>query len=606
MSDPAAATSPAQGRHEEYTRRLERRRELAALWTERESWVGRARLAVFALILVASWLAFGSPRLSPWWIAVPAVGFFALVVYHDRVRKRRDDAGRGVTLYEKGIARLEDRWAGQGNAGERFVDPGHPYSSDLDLFGAASLFERLCLARTRQGEDALARWLAAGSAHQEIEERQQAVQEMSAMLDLRERLALVAGAIPAGVDFGGLAEWGQAPVFLDRPWLHWLGSLLALGSLTTLTLWLTQMLPWEPFVVCLAAGGGFAFRHRHAVRAVIKPVEKRAAELRLLAGLLGLFERAPFTSTRLRTLQSSLLVDGLVPSAQIRRLHQQIDWLNARRNQFFAPLALLLLWKTRCAFTLEAWRRRVGPSVRGWLGVVGELEAISSLASYRYERPQDVFPEILAGGLHFDGAEIGHPLLPDARCVRNSVRLDEAQRVLLISGSNMSGKSTLLRTVGINTVLALAGAPVRAARLRVSLLQLGGTLRIQDSLQAGRSRFYAEIQRIRELLDLTRKAPPLLFLLDELLQGTNSHDRRIGAEAVLRGLLDAGAIGLMTTHDLAITRLDTVFAPVATNVHFQDDFDDGHMTFSYRMYPGVVEKSNAIALMRAIGIPVAE
>jgi len=228
---------------------------------------------------------------------------------------------------------------------------------------------------------------------------------------------------------------------------------------------------------------------------------------------------------------------------------------------------------------------------------------LSALAGYAYEHPGDPFPE-LSQDTCFDGEALGHPLIPEARCVRNDLHLGGALCLLIVSGSNMSGKSTLLRTVGTNAVLALAGAPVRARRLRLSPLAVGASIRIQDSLQGGTSRFYAEITRLRQLMDQAQGPLRLLFLLDEILHGTNSHDRGIGAEAVVRGFVARGAIGLVTTHDLALARVADALAPRACNVHFEDHLDDGKMTFDYRMRPGVVAKSNAVALMRAIGLEV--
>jgi DNA mismatch repair ATPase MutS len=236
---------------------------------------------------------------------------------------------------------------------------------------------------------------------------------------------------------------------------------------------------------------------------------------------------------------------------------------------------------------------------------VGEFEALSSLATYHFERPADPFPVIDgAGGAVFEGTGLGHPLLPASRMVRNDVRLGGGAHLLIVSGSNMSGKSTLLRTVGVNAVLALAGAPVRAHALRLTPVIIGATLRIQDSLQEGRSRFYAEITRIRALADRAGGSPPLLFLLDELFHGTNSHDRLIGAAGVLRSLLDRGAIGLVTTHDLALTAVADELSSRAVNVHFEDRFEAGEILFDYTMKPGPVTRSNAIALMRAVGLDV--
>jgi DNA mismatch repair ATPase MutS len=226
-----------------------------------------------------------------------------------------------------------------------------------------------------------------------------------------------------------------------------------------------------------------------------------------------------------------------------------------------------------------------------------------ALGGYAFENPGDTFPEMVAGGPCFEAEGLGHPLLPADRCVGNTVCLGGDVRVLLVSGSNMAGKSTLLRAVGCNAILAQAGVPVRASRLRLSPLVLGATLRTQDSLQAGRSRFAAEIARLRQLLDLARGAP-LLFLLDEVLHGTNSHDRRVGAEAIVRRLVAAGALGLVTTHDLALAELAEQLTSQVQNVHFTDRFENGTLAFDYRLRPGVVQSSNALALMRAVGLEV--
>jgi len=251
-----------------------------------------------------------------------------------------------------------------------------------------------------------------------------------------------------------------------------------------------------------------------------------------------------------------------------------------------------------------------GPRVRTWVDAIAEFESLGSLAGYRYEHEEDPFPQIASNGARselvplFEAVQLGHPLMPRATAVRNDVRLDDRVRLIVVSGSNMSGKSTLLRTVGTNAVLALAGGPVRAVSLRLSPLTVGATLRIQDSLLEGRSRFYAEITRIRRLVHLADGPLPLLFLLDELFHGTNSHDRLSGAQGVLRSLLNRRAIGLVTTHDLALTAIAAELEPHAVNVHFQDWFDEGEMKFDYCMRPGPVTRSNALALMRAVGLEV--
>jgi DNA mismatch repair ATPase MutS len=303
-------------------------------------------------------------------------------------------------------------------------------------------------------------------------------------------------------------------------------------------------------------------------------------------------------------LRARLETEGHPTSHQVRRLARLFDLLESRRNQLFAPLALPLLWTTQLALAVEAWRRRIGPAVPGWVAVVGEIEALCAVSGYAFEHPEDPFPEIVEEGPVFDASGLGHPLLPAGACVRNDLRLDGERRLLLVSGSNMSGKSTLLRAVGVSAVLALAGAPVRANALRLSPVSLGASIRINDSLEAGRSRFYAEITRLRQLMEIARDRPPLLFLLDEILHGTNSGDRRAGAEAVVEGLLDRGGVGLVTTHDLALAGIAEAMAPRARNVHFEDHLEDGRMAFDYRLKDGVVRKSNALALMRAVGLEV--
>ncbi|MEQ9069690.1 MAG: hypothetical protein RLO18_23350, partial [Gimesia chilikensis] len=243
-----------------------------------------------------------------------------------------------------------------------------------------------------------------------------------------------------------------------------------------------------------------------------------------------------------------------------------------------------------------------------WLAAVGEFEALCSLAGHAYEHPTDPFPEIVepTTGPCFEGTSLGHPLIPEHQVVRNDVTLNSQDRLLMISGSNMSGKSTLMRTVGTNFVLALAGAPVRAVSLRVSPMQAGTAMRVQDSLQQGASLFYQSVARLSAVVHLADAPEPVLFLLDEILQGTNSHDRRIGAQSVIETLIERGGIGIVTTHDLALTEITDLFGDKARNVHFEDQLVDGKMTFDYRMRPGVVEHSNALELMKMMGIQLKE
>jgi hypothetical protein len=596
----AAAAGPRAA----YQARLEVRRAAAGRQARLHGHIANARLAVFAAAALTAWLAFGAAGIAPAWLILPAALFVALLFLHARVARIRRRAERGVAYYEKGIARLEERWSGTGEPGTRYRSGEHPCAEDLDLFGTGSIYERLCTARTRVGQDALAGWLLSPAPAPEVGARQEAVADLRPRLDLREDLALFGADVPSGADPAVLAAWGAAPPTLEAKWPRWAALALAALSLAAIVVWLARLTDVFPLLAALALEGGFALWFRVRVQRVIGPVEKMAQDLALYAGVLGRIEAEHFEAPRLRQLAAALHTTGAGPSKRIAQLARFIEMLDSKRNQLFAPFALVLLWDTQIAFAVERWRKASGGAICRWLDAVAEFEALCALAAYAYENPDDPFPEVVPQGPCFDGEGLGHPLIPVARCVRNDVRLTGEVRLLVVSGSNMSGKSTLLRTVGVNAVLALAGAPVRATRLRVSPLVVGATLRIQDSLQEGRSRFFAEITRVRQLVDLARGPTPLLFLLDEIFGGTNSHDRRLGAEAVVKSLVNYGAIGLVTTHDLALTQIVDLLGPRAVNVHFEDHFENGAITFDYRMRPGVVRKSNALALMRAVGLEV--
>jgi hypothetical protein len=594
----------------EYSRRLNERLLRLQRLAVRERTFGLGRVAVFLAGLGVAWAAFGSRLLSGWWIAAPLGVFLLLLIVHEKAQRAWRRCQRAAAFYETGLGRLDERWHGQGNSGARYLDLKHPCAADLDLFGTASLFERLCRARTRAGEDCLAGWLNQASVGPEIRARQAAVAELRNLLDFREDLACAGAVLPSGTDLHDVATWGRAEPILIARWPRLVALLLGLATVSTALDWVFGQGSAWPFLVLVLVELVFTLPQRGRVERVLQVVERRAHDLALLAQLLAAIERQAFSAPRLQHLRGHLLHEPhagrtVSPSQAIAVLANWIELLQSRRNQLFMPIACLLMWGTQLAYSLEAWRLRHGAAIGTWIDVVGQMEALASLAGYAYEHPADPFPEIVDDApACFDGEALGHPLLPVDRCVRNDMRLVEGLQILVVSGSNMSGKSTFLRTAGVNAVLALAGGPVRARRLRLTPLVVGATLRIQDSLQAGVSRFYAELLRVRQIVALSRGSPPLLFLLDELFAGTNSHDRRIGAEAVVRGLVDAGALGLVTTHDLALTQVTDKLGPRAANVHFADHFENGAMVFDYRLRPGVVQHSNALALMRAVGLDV--
>jgi len=592
----------------EYRARIAAREATAAALERREDWISRARLGVFTVLGVVLWLALGKDAITVAWAVVPLAAFAFLVVAHWDASAARRRAQAAGAWYRRGLARLDGSWAGGGVHGERFHDPTHPYADDLDLFGEGSLFELLCTARTRAGEDTLAAWLRAPADDATVRARQQAVAELRERLDLREELALLGAEVrgdleQSGVDAEALRAWAVTPDTGTWVRVRPLATGVAGLAILAVAAWAAGF-GLVPLLVVAILEGLVARSVRHPVAHTIRAVEKPSRDLALLAALLARIERETFTAPRLVELRRALDADGPPPSARVGRLRRAVDLLDARRNQLFAPIAWLLMWTTQLAVFIETWRRESGPLVPRWLEVAGEIEALAALATFAWERPDARFPEPVADGPCFDGRALVHPLLPLGRGVPNDVRLDGTRQVLVLSGSNMSGKSTLLRTVGTAAVLAHAGAPVPAASLRISPLVVGASIRLNDSLLAGTSRFYAEIERLKQIVDLASGGPPLLFLLDEVLHGTNSQDRRVGAEAVVRGLVSRGAIGIVTTHDLALAAVADALAPRATNVHFTDELVGGRLRFDYTLRPGVVTHGNALALMRAVGLEV--
>jgi DNA mismatch repair ATPase MutS len=367
----------------------------------------------------------------------------------------------------------------------------------------------------------------------------------------------------------------------------------------------------DPRILAVAAAialgqRAFAYRSRQLRQRVEAAAFARARELGAVARVAELLRQQHFSDPHLTGLQASIASQGRPASRHIHHLERLVAWLESRRNQLFAVFAWALLLPEQLCFAIEAWRARHGAAAVRWLGAIGEIEALCSLATFAFEHPDYAWPELEAATEppRLCATALGHPLLPAATRVSNDLALDQTHRLLVVTGSNMSGKSTLLRTVGVNVVLAQAGGPVCATALRLTPLAVGASMRAEDSLEQGVSRFFAEIKRLHDILSLTAQERPVLFLLDEILNGTNSIDRRDGAAAVVGRLLERGAIGLLTTHDLALADLADAPATHGANIHFQDTLEGDRLVFDYRIRPGVVTRRNALDLMRLVGIDV--
>ena len=594
--------------------------------------LGNAKVAIFIIILI--YWAVTVQNASVAVVAGAFVAFVALSIWHELVMRALARAQAAVTFYTHGLARIEDRWTGTSLVSDRFRDSEHPYADDLDVFGVGSLFDLISGARTPIGEERLAAWLSSPAAPVEIRQRQQRVSALRPQIDLRERLATVNAS--AGVRRlmpARLIEWAEAPATLSRS-LRPLVVLLALAFAAAVLNALSGGRAW-PMVPLALVNVALLWWLMKPATAVVEGLSSATASagLDLLAKVVAEIEGAAFDDPALITLAARLKGAAPVDAASrgIARLARVSDWADSRHNVFARLLEIPAMFTLQVGFGAEAWKARDGARLRDWVDVVGEMEALLSLAGYAFEHPDDVFPEIIEpadGEAAYDGTDVAHPLIPRAVAVRNTVALGlglgtwglsnsslkpqasspkpqaASPRVLIVSGSNMAGKSTLMRTIGLNAVLALAGAPVRATRMRITPLVLGTCLRHTDSLREGRSGFFTEVLRIRQVCDLLDGPGRVLFLFDELLSGTNSKDRRTAAEALVRMLVARRAIGVVTTHDLALTEIAAILPNEVKNVHLQDHVENGQMRFDYKLRDGVITQSNALELMRMIGLDV--
>jgi hypothetical protein len=587
----------------EYQRRLEQLRAAKNLQQINDARLSFARFSLmFVGALLGVWLVVTRIH-SIYWIAIPVLLFLICAVIHNRVLRELQRCQRAAAFYERGLARIRNQWVGKGQAGERFLDSKHPYARDLDLFGSGSVFELLCTARTRAGEQTLAQWLLARASQEEALSRQGAVKEMRDLLDFREGLALLSEGVDARGRPNALTAWAEERPEFVSVYLRFVLPVLALLWAFGLIVWAVWG-SWYFAAAITALNAIVAQELRRRANDGVSKIEAAVRDVRLISAVLARLESASFSCERLVALQRSLRATGESASQSLARLGKLADSLESRRNLIVKGLDRFIFWTLQFTLAIEAWRKKHGSEVRIWLAALGEMEALSDLAGYSYEHPADVFPEFTTESPCFEAEGLSHPLMPETTAVRNDLSLSRERRLVIISGPNMAGKSTFVRAVGVNAVLAQCGAPVRASKLRISPLAVAASVCVLDSLQGGISRFYAEIIRLKLIMDMTKGPVPVLFLLDELLSGTNSHDRRVGAEAVVRGLFERNAVGLVTTHDLSLTEIVSILGDRAANVHFEDRLEDGKLRFDYHLAPGIVQTSNALDLMRSIGLDV--
>ena len=607
---------------DEYAARKRDRQAAAAARERTHIYLGNAKVAIFVAMVIYTFVMLGS--LSTTYYGIGAAVFVILAIWHELVMRALARAQAAVAYYAAGEDRIQDRWMRDEPSGERFRQRDHPYADDLDIFGPRSLFQLLSSCRTPMGENRLAHWLLNPSPIAEVRERQSRIAALRTRIDLRERIAVVNAGRRRSIQADRLIAWAEESPTLPPIRIVVVG--LALAFLAAIAVYMnggSGVYAVASLAVNVVVLGVLAKRSNAIVESLSSSTESAAIDL--IANVIKEIEHETFTEPELIALSRRITGDnaGLLVSRRIARLARISDWADSRHNVFLRLSEIPLLFTPQVAYAAESWRKSHGKQLRDWVDAVGEMEALLSIAGYSYEHPADPFAELVEDGAPlFDAAEVAHPLIPAAEAVRNSLTLGSSTpktatsatatvdrqapspRVFIVSGSNMAGKSTLMRTVGINAVLALAGAPVRAHRLRLTPLAVGTCLRHSDSLQEHRSGFYTEALRIRLICNLLDGPLPLLFMFDELLSGTNSKDRRIAAEGVVRTMLSRGAIGMVTTHDLSLTEIAGMFPGQVKNVHLEDRVENGQMSFDYKLRDGVITHSNALELMRMIGLDV--
>jgi hypothetical protein len=550
-----------------------------------------------------------------WWLAAAlGIAFIALVVWHARIDRTERRVTAAIDFHRWAIRRIDGQYADYPSRGDRFRSDDHPYAADLDLFGEASLFQLLDSTHTRRGEDILARWLTASGSRGELLERQAAVRELAPREGVREELAVQGALIRAEKpDPGPLVAWAASdPVVSKLPLAR--VAALVLPALLGLIFVLTQLdlLPTRFLLLAALAQWLYALALLPKVEPIASAVSAREGALAPYRSMLQLLARERLEAPLLQRLQAKIGVSEestRTAADEIGRLSSIVGFLDARQNEVFRFfIGPLFLWDLQCVLALERWQARAGRQVGAWLEAIGEFEALASLGGFAHDHPEVTWPT-LSEDAAFRARGLGHPLIDPSVRVTNDVALRGGGTALLVTGSNMSGKSTLLRAMGTNAVLAMAGAPVVAEELVMAPVELRTSMWARDSLAKGVSHFYAELEKLKRVVDGIASDRPLLFLLDEILQGTNSRERVIGARSVLRHLLEHGAMGVISTHDVGLLDLGPDLDARVDKVHFEEQVSESEngksaMTFDYKLRPGVVRSTNALRLMRRVGIAV--
>ncbi len=530
---------------------------------------------------------------------------FGLVVNaHKRIAYNRRQALllKKINIKEANLAngKLKEQ-----DGGTEYLDKKHPYINDLDIFGDNSIFQLLNRTTTKSGRDLLAGWLSNNNNAAELLDRQDAVKELSEMLEWRQELEA------KGLHFkrqesnsDELIDWIKTPQPIPTFFkvCAWLFPFLIIPSIG-----LNIYSDWPVYAtLILALVSGFVVnRFQEPLKILTETVAKHISVLGAYSTLIGQLENASFKSKKLQELKVTVSPTGKAASTVIQELFKVLDFLNSRTNMLYWMVNVPLLFDIHIMVMAERWKAKNQNDVSKWFEAISELEALCSLAGLSYANPAFAYPIFAEQEYHFEAFNLGHPLISEQERINNDYALSGRGSTSIITGSNMSGKSTFLRTLGVNITLAHAGAPVCAASLELSTIQLFTSMRTEDNLEEHVSSFYAELQRIQSLLSLVEKGKPVLYMLDEILKGTNSQDRHIGAVSLAKQLANTNSFGLISTHDLALGQLEKSMDNIS-NYSFNSEIKGDEIVFPYLLEKGVCRSFNASKLMEKIGIKISK
>ncbi len=488
--------------------------------------------------------------------------------------------------------------------GTQYENTKHYYTSDLDIFGIHSLFRYMNRTTSPSGSDMLASWLSKPTATTEIEARQQAVTELAGMIDLRQEMqAIGLKHKDVGKELPGFVEWLHSDAELSRN-RKLLRTMQVLPWITLLTIiisvigWIPSIFAWLLVAVHFVIYGSVTKK----VNFLHQQVSHKVEFISTYTELIGLVTRSGFTSPYLVSLRNCFVESNALQ--QIQALQNRIRKLDYRLNMIYIPVNILFFFDYKHLVWLERWRAGAGQKLPGWFDAMAKVEALSSFANMLHNNPEWAIPEIRDEYFTLEAKNAGHPLIPGKERICNDFSLTGAGQIAVVTGSNMSGKSTFERSIGVNMVLALAGAPACADTFVITNCQLYTYMRIADNLEEHTSSFYAELKRLKQLIDITKDDKQVFFLLDEVLRGTNSRDRQIGSMALIRQLARQQVSGIIATHDLALGELEQELPQSVSNSHFDVQINGEDMSFDYKLHQGICTSLNASILMRKIGIDV--